>query len=98
MEKLAARSSKARLESRGLPRAATPAGQHGGLEQLIDKLPGLKPEQLAAAKSTRSCYPAIGIIDSCDPAERRQPDLIDGSRKRRIAAGAGLPIQEVAGC
>jgi len=29
------------------------------------------------------------------PKERRQPDLIDGSRKRRIAAGSGLPIQEV---
>ena len=29
------------------------------------------------------------------PRERRQPAIIDGSRKRRIAAGAGLPIQEV---
>jgi signal recognition particle subunit SRP54 len=29
------------------------------------------------------------------PAERRRPDLIDGSRKRRIAAGSGLPVQDV---
>jgi signal recognition particle subunit SRP54 len=29
------------------------------------------------------------------PRERRQPAIIDGSRKRRIAAGAGLPVQEV---
>jgi DNA polymerase-3 subunit beta len=37
----------------------------------------------------------IGIIDSMTRAERRRPDLIDGSRKRRIAAGAGLPVQDV---
>jgi signal recognition particle GTPase len=68
----------------------------GGLEQLIDKLPGLKPEQLAATKFDPKLFRRqIGIIDSMTPAERRQPDLIDGSRKRRIAAGAGLPIQDV---
>jgi signal recognition particle subunit SRP54 len=68
----------------------------GGLEQLLDKLPGLKPEQLAAAKLDPKVFRRqIGIIDSMTPAERRHPDLIDGSRKRRIAAGAGLPIQDV---
>ena len=68
----------------------------GGLEQILDKLPGLKPEQLAAAKFDPKVFRRqIGIIDSMTPAERRQPDLIDGSRKRRIAAGAGLPIQDV---
>jgi signal recognition particle subunit SRP54 len=68
----------------------------GGLEQILDKLPGLKPEQLAAAKFDPKVFRRqIGIIDSMTPAERRHPDLIDGSRKRRIAAGAGLPIQDV---
>jgi signal recognition particle subunit SRP54 len=68
----------------------------GGVEQLLDKLPGVKPEQLAAAKFDPKLFRRqIGIIDSMTPAERRRPDLIDGSRKRRIAAGAGLPIQEV---
>ena len=68
----------------------------GGLEQLIDKLPGLKPEQLASRQVRPEAVPRqIGIIDSMTPAERRHPDLIDGSRKRRIAAGAGLPIQDV---
>lgn len=37
----------------------------------------------------------IGIIDSMTPAERHHPELIKASRKRRIAAGAGLPVQEV---
>jgi signal recognition particle subunit SRP54 len=68
----------------------------GGLDQLLDKLPGVKPEQLAAAKFDPKAFRRqIGIIDSMTPAERRHPDLIDGSRKRRIAAGAGLPIQDV---
>jgi signal recognition particle subunit SRP54 len=68
----------------------------GGLEQLLDKVPGLKPEQLAAAKFDPKVFRRqIGIIDSMTPAERRRPDLIDGSRKRRIAAGSGLPVQDV---
>jgi signal recognition particle subunit SRP54 len=68
----------------------------GGLEQLLDKLPGVKPEQLAAAQfDPKQFRRQIGIIDSMTPAERRRPDLIDGSRKRRIAAGSGLPVQDV---
>ena len=69
----------------------------GGIDQLLDKLPGgLKPEQLAAARFDPKLFRRqIGIIDSMTPGERRRPDLIDGSRKRRIAAGAGLPIQDV---
>ncbi len=68
----------------------------GGFEQLLDKLPGVKPEALAAAKlDPRQVRRQIGIIDSMTPRERRHPALIDGSRKRRIAAGAGLPVHEV---
>jgi len=68
----------------------------GGLEQLLDKIPGVKPEQLSAAKLDPKVFRRqIGIIDSMTPKERRHPDLIDGSRKRRIAAGAGLPVQDV---
>jgi signal recognition particle subunit SRP54 len=68
----------------------------GGLEQILDKLPGVNADQLAAAKFDPKMFRRqIGIIDSMTPGERRRPDMIDGSRKRRIAAGAGLPIQEV---
>jgi signal recognition particle subunit SRP54 len=68
----------------------------GGVEQLLEKLPGVRPEQLAAARFDPKVFRRqIGIIDSMTPKERRHPDLIDGSRKRRIAAGAGLPVQEV---
>jgi signal recognition particle subunit SRP54 len=68
----------------------------GGLEELLEKLPGVKPEQLAAARfDPKVIRRQIGIIDAMTPRERRFPATIDGSRKRRIAAGAGLPVQDV---
>jgi signal recognition particle subunit SRP54 len=68
----------------------------GGLEQLLDKLPGVSPSQLAAANfDPKQFRRQIGIIDAMTPRERRLPAIIDGSRKRRIAAGAGLPVQDV---
>jgi signal recognition particle subunit SRP54 len=68
----------------------------GGLESLLDKLPGVNPQALAAANvDPKQFRRQIGIIDSMTPRERRQPHIIDGSRKRRIAAGCGLPIHEV---
>ncbi len=70
--------------------------QMGGMAALVDKLPAqaLPPGALAQVDE-RSIGRQIGIIDSMTPAERRRPALIDGSRKRRIAAGAGVQVQEV---
>ncbi|HEX5420853.1 MAG TPA: signal recognition particle protein, partial [Gammaproteobacteria bacterium] len=68
----------------------------GGLGSLFDKLPGVKPGALAAAGVDDSqLRRQMALIDSMTPRERRRPDLIDGSRKRRIAGGAGLSIQEI---
>jgi signal recognition particle subunit SRP54 len=68
----------------------------GGLGSLLDKLPGVKPEALAASgMDDGHLRRQIAIIDSMTPRERRHPALIDGSRKRRIAGGSGLAIQEV---
>ncbi|HEU4619436.1 MAG TPA: signal recognition particle protein, partial [Gammaproteobacteria bacterium] len=68
----------------------------GGVGSLLDKLPGVKPGALAASGfDDRQLKRQMAIIDSMTPRERRRPDLIDGSRKRRIAGGAGLAIQEV---
>jgi len=68
----------------------------GGMESLLDKVPGL-PSLPAAAESLndQGLRRQIGIIDSMTRRERRRPELIKGSRKRRIAAGAGRPVQEV---
>lgn len=68
----------------------------GGLDELLDKIPGVDP--VAAARSGMDevqLRRQIGIINSMTRAERRRPELINGSRKRRIAAGSGLAIQDV---
>jgi signal recognition particle subunit SRP54 len=70
----------------------------GGISGLLDKLPA----QLAAAAGQVSDKDADrhvrrieGIINSMTPAERVRPELLKASRKRRIAAGSGVPVQEV---
>jgi len=70
----------------------------GGLSGLLDKL----PTQLAARaqgadmeRAERDVRRMEGIIHSMTPLERTKPELIKASRKRRIAAGAGVQVQEV---
>ena len=68
----------------------------GGLTALMDKLPAqLSPMAQGAQVDERQVNRTIGIIDSMTPAERAKPELIKASRKRRIATGAGVPVQEV---
>ncbi len=70
----------------------------GGLSQLMDKLPAqmqAKAGQVDMDKAERDIRRKEGIICSMTPLERRKPDLIKATRKRRIAAGAGVKVQEV---
>jgi signal recognition particle subunit SRP54 len=68
----------------------------GGLEGLLDKIPGFDAGAVAAAGfDERLLRRQIAIINSMTRRERRFPALIDGSRKRRIAAGSGQPVQSV---
>jgi len=68
----------------------------GGIAGMLDKLPA---ELARAAQQTtvdeRKIARVEGIIDSMTPQERAKPELIKASRKRRIAAGAGVTVQEV---
>jgi signal recognition particle subunit SRP54 len=68
----------------------------GGLSALMDKLPG-NLAQAAQGKQVddKALHRVEGIINSMTPAERRNPALLKASRKRRIAAGAGVPVQEI---
>ncbi len=50
---------------------------------------------MARHKGDREIRRQIAIINSMTARERRKPDLIDGSRRRRIAAGSGLQVQDV---
>ncbi len=70
----------------------------GGLSTLIDKLPtelAAKAGQADMSKAERDMRRMEGIIRSMTPLERSKPDLIKASRKRRIATGAGVQVQEV---
>jgi signal recognition particle subunit SRP54 len=69
----------------------------GGVASLLDKLPAqlvgsINPAQLQDDKQFRRIE---GIINAMTPQERARPELIKASRKRRIAAGAGVPVQAV---
>ena len=70
----------------------------GGMSALLDKLPAQMQANAAAAPGAadpKQLKRQIGIIDSMTPRERRRPELIDGSRKRRIALGSGVQLPEV---
>jgi signal recognition particle subunit SRP54 len=70
----------------------------GGLSGLMDKLPSQLTAKAAGAdmgKAERDVKRMEGIICAMTALERRKPDLIKASRKRRIAVGAGVQVQEV---
>ncbi|MGC1816058.1 MAG: signal recognition particle protein [Casimicrobiaceae bacterium] len=68
----------------------------GGLSALVDKLPAeLARAAQGATLDDRKVARLEGIINSMTPQERAKPELLKASRKRRIAAGAGVSVQEV---
>lgn len=70
----------------------------GGFASLVDKLPAQFAQAAAQspqALDDRALARVEGIINSMTRAERARPELIKASRKRRIATGAGVPVQEV---
>jgi signal recognition particle subunit SRP54 len=69
----------------------------GGVSALMDKLPAqlAQAAQGAPQMEDRAIRRIEGIINAMTPLERAKPELIKASRKRRIAAGAGVSVQEV---
>jgi signal recognition particle subunit SRP54 len=69
----------------------------GGMASLMDKLPAQLVGQIDPAKlqDDKQLKRIEGIINSMTPQERRKPELLKASRKRRIAAGAGVSVQAV---
>lgn len=70
--------------------------QLGGVDNLLDKMPGMAQLQQVRDRVDEAEYRRMdAIINAMTPKERRYPDLLDGSRKRRIARGSGTAIQDV---
>ena len=68
----------------------------GSLEELVGMIPGLKADKLKDAQvDTKAIGRMEAIIKSMTPAERAKPDMLNASRKRRVANGSGTTVQEV---
>lgn len=69
----------------------------GGLNNLVDKLPGMPamPQGNAMQMGEKQFARQEAIINSMTMDERQRPDIINGSRKKRIARGSGTQIQDV---
>jgi signal recognition particle subunit SRP54 len=68
----------------------------GGFSAMLDKLPAeLVKAAQGAQVDERKIGRVEGIINAMTPQERTKPELLKASRKRRIAAGAGVSVQEV---
>ncbi|SMC57496.1 signal recognition particle protein [Polynucleobacter kasalickyi] len=97
-EKLVAKIKKGGFDLSDFRNQITQMRNMGGLSSLMDKLPAqmaqaaAKTDMNAAEKNIKRMQ---GIIDSMTPLERAKPELLKASRKRRIAAGAGVQVQEV---
>jgi len=71
--------------------------QMGGMSAMLEKLPGMHeiPKQLKDQINDKELARQIAIINSMTMQERRFPDLIKGTRKKRIALGSGLELHDV---
>ena len=69
----------------------------GGMKSLLEKMPGMGQmgAQMQNQVDDKQFVRMEAVINSMTPIERRDPEVINGSRKQRIAAGSGTNLQEV---
>jgi len=96
-QKMAAKLKKGGFNLNDFRQQIHEMNRMGGMSGLLDKLPGgMGLPQGALNQVNDGMFNRLGaIIDSMTEKERRRPDIINGSRKKRIAAGSGTSIQEV---
>ena len=70
-------------------------GRMGPLDQVLGMIPGLGARVAAADLDTGQLTRTVAIIDSMTARERRNPAVMNGSRRRRVARGSGTTVQEV---
>ncbi|MBI2240388.1 MAG: signal recognition particle protein [Magnetospirillum gryphiswaldense] len=97
-EKLAKRIEKGKFDLNDMLAQFKQVEKMGDLKGIIGMLPGLG-KMAGQLKDAKIDDKAVGrqkaVIQSMTPAERKNPDLIKASRKKRIAAGAGVSVQDV---
>jgi signal recognition particle subunit SRP54 len=97
-ERMARKMAKGQFDLEDLAGQLRQMQKMGGLGGLMDLMPGVqkaKAQMAAANINDRMLKRQEAIIMSMTPTERRKPDILAASRKRRIAAGAGVDVAEV---
>ncbi len=96
-KKMAAKIKKGGFDLDDFREQINEMNRMGGMSSLLDKLPGTGQLPAGALNQVNDgMFNRLGtIIDSMTQKERRKPDIINGSRKKRIAAGSGTSVQEV---
>jgi signal recognition particle subunit SRP54 len=95
-ERLARKVAKGHFDFTDLRSQLEQVRRMGGLGSLMDKLPAqMARGAIAPEQGDRELRRQIAMIDSMTPRERRTADAIDGSLRRRIAAGSGVQVQDV---
>jgi signal recognition particle subunit SRP54 len=97
-EKMAKKLSKGQFDLDDLAEQLRQMQKLGGMQGIMGMLPGVQKikKQIADANiSDKTFKRQEAIITSMTKLERRKPDLLNASRKRRVAAGAGVEVQEI---
>jgi signal recognition particle subunit SRP54 len=97
-EKLAAKLKKGKsFDLEDFREQLRQMGKMGGITSMLDKMPGMAniPAEAKQQVNDKELGKLEAIINSMTAKERQRPDIIKGSRKKRIAAGSGTQIQDV---
>jgi len=97
-ERMARRMAKGKFDFDDFANQLDQMKKLGGLAGLMGLLPGvakLKGQMAEAGVNDKMLDRQRAIINSMTKAERRKPDILDGKRRRRIAAGAGVQVSEL---
>ena len=96
-KKLAAKAKRAKFDLNDVKKQLGQIQNMGGIAAVLDKLPAAmkKNAMLKSAAQETQLKASVAVIDSMTPFEREHPERLNGSRKKRIAAGSGTAIQDI---
>ena len=97
IKKLASKVKRAKFDLNDVKDQINQIKSMGGVAAMIDKMPASikKNAMLKTATQESQLKASIAVIDSMTPFERQHPERLNGSRKKRIAAGSGTMIQDI---
>ena len=97
IKRLSAKVKKAKFDLNDVKDQIKQIQDMGGIGSIIDKLPAtMRKNVMFKSLQQESQFKAsVAVIDSMTPFERKHPDRLNGSRKKRIAAGSGTTLQDI---